>query len=167
MAELTLQWWQRWHNDIMATAHFRGPKPYTPGADFSLWRRRFESYARAAKSMKVNPEYLMRFLPYWMMQPSVYFTFWDLQKKYGQTTSSWSKPSLDDLPLLQESPTTFSVGTTPSKICRDVGRVCWCLFGPCKPGIPWVEPWGANAPRSRPICGRCHRKSDPPPDQFY
>ena len=33
----------------MATAHFRGPKPYTPGADFSLWRRRFESYARAAK----------------------------------------------------------------------------------------------------------------------
>ena len=33
----------------MATAQFRGPKPYTPGADFSLWRRRFESYARAAK----------------------------------------------------------------------------------------------------------------------
>ena len=42
-----LQWWQRW--DLMATAHFRRPKPYTPGADFSLWRRRFESYARAAK----------------------------------------------------------------------------------------------------------------------
>ena len=35
----------------MATAHFRGPKPYTPGADFSLWRRRFESYARAAKKI--------------------------------------------------------------------------------------------------------------------
>ena len=51
--------------------------------------------------------------------------------------------------------TTFSVGTTPSRICRDVGPVCWCLVGPCKPGIPWVEPWGANAPRSRPICGRC------------
>ena len=25
----------------METTHFRGPKPYTPGADFSLWRRRF------------------------------------------------------------------------------------------------------------------------------
>ena len=32
----------------MATAHFRGPKPYSPDADFSLWVRRFEAYARAA-----------------------------------------------------------------------------------------------------------------------
>lgn len=54
------------------------------------------------KSMKLN--YLTRFLPYWMMQPSMHLTFWDLQKTYGQTTSSWSKLSLDDLPLLQESP---------------------------------------------------------------
>ena len=26
----------------------RGPKPYSPDADFSLWVRRFEAYARAA-----------------------------------------------------------------------------------------------------------------------
>jgi len=32
----------------MATAHFRGLKPYSPDADFSLWVRRFEAYARAA-----------------------------------------------------------------------------------------------------------------------
>ena len=35
--------------NAMATAHFRGPKPYSPAADFTLWVQRFEAYARAAK----------------------------------------------------------------------------------------------------------------------
>lgn len=33
----------------MATAHVRGPKQYSVGADFPLWLRRFEAYARSVK----------------------------------------------------------------------------------------------------------------------
>ena len=61
----------------------------------------------------------MHFLPYWIMQPSVHLIFWDSQKPCEQTTSSWSKLSPNDLPLLQESPHyVFSWDNAIKKLLR-------------------------------------------------
>ena len=81
----------------MATAHFRGPKPYTPAADFSLWRRRFESYVRAAKIPQDQfCDVLLALLDDATF--CIHLIFWDPQNPCKETTSSWSKLSPNNLP---------------------------------------------------------------------
>ena len=139
MIEEVIHFW--WLSDItlVAAVGYHGNHTLLRTQAIHTWCRFFsveteiQVICKSSKKSKFN--YLTRFLPYWMMQPSVNFT-WDLQKMYRADYKQLVEAhSLNDLPLLQESPHYVFSWNTIKNLQR-----CWTsLLMPC-----WTLQTGRN-----------------------